>query len=129
MKEVPHVIGIDLGKSVFQVHAVDAGGPVVARRRLRRSEVMSFLGSYPSTIVAMEACATAHFWAREIGALGHEVRLIAPQYARAYVKPIRTTQQTPRRSAKQRCGRRCGSSQQSRPISKRCKCYTALEIS
>ena len=86
MKEVPHVIGIDLGKSVFQVHAVDAGGRVVARRRLRRSEVMSFLGSYPSTIVAMEACATAHFWAREIGALGHEVRLIAPQYARAYVK-------------------------------------------
>jgi transposase len=86
MKEVPHVIGIDLGKSVFQVHAVDAGGRVVARRRLRRNEVMGFLSSYPSTIVAMEACATAHFWAREIGALGHEVRLIAPQYARAYVK-------------------------------------------
>jgi transposase len=86
MSEVPHVIGIYLGKNVFQVRAVDAGGRVVARRRLRRSDVMSFLSSYPSTIVAMEASANAHFWAREIGALGHEVRLIAPQYARAYVK-------------------------------------------
>ncbi|MBV9556151.1 MAG: IS110 family transposase [Pseudolabrys sp.] len=86
MKEVPHVIGIDLGKSVFQVHAVDETGRVIARRRLRRHEVMTFLGRYPSTIVALEACATSHFWAREIGTLGHEVRMIAPQYARAYVK-------------------------------------------
>lgn len=80
------MIGIDLGKSLFQVHAVDASGRVIARRRLRRSEVMSFLSAYPSTIVAMVPCATAHYWAQEIGSLGHEVRWIAPQYARAYVK-------------------------------------------
>lgn len=80
------MIGIDLGKSLFQVHAVDASGRVIARRRLRRSEVMSFLSAYPSTIVAMVPCATAHYLAQEIGSLGHEVRWIAPQYARAYVK-------------------------------------------
>jgi transposase len=86
MKEVPHVIGVDLGKSVFQIHAVDGTGRVIARRRLRRSEVLSFFSRCSPTIVAMEACATAHYWAREIGALGHEVRMIAPQYARAYVR-------------------------------------------
>jgi transposase len=86
MKEVPQVIGIDLGKSVFQVHGVDCAGRTIARRRLRRSEVLSFFSECPRTIVAMEACATAHFWAREIGSLGHDVRMIAPQYARAYVK-------------------------------------------
>lgn len=86
MKEVSHVIGVDLGKSVFQLHGVDSTGQTVTRRRLRRGEVMSFFTQCPRTIVAMEACATSHYWAREISALGHEVRLIAPQYARAYVK-------------------------------------------
>jgi transposase len=87
MREVPHVIGINLGKSVFQVHAVDANGRVIPRRRLRSTEGMSFLSSYPSTIVALEACATAHFWARRSAPLGtRSVRLTAPQYARAYVK-------------------------------------------
>jgi len=76
-------IGLDLAKNVFQVHGVDAEGKVLARRKLRRVEVLEFFAKVGPCLVGMEACATAHHWAREIGKLGHKVRLI-PQ---AYVKP------------------------------------------
>jgi transposase len=79
-------IGIDLAKSVFQVHGVDGSGAVVIQKKLRRSQVLSFLKMLPPCIVGMEACATSHYWAREIGALGHEVRLMAPSYVKAYVR-------------------------------------------
>ena len=79
-------IGIDLAKSVFQVHGVDAAGGVVVKKKLRRAEVLAFFKSLPPCLVGMEACATAHFWAREIGALGHEVRLMPPSYVKAYVR-------------------------------------------
>ncbi|MDH3644934.1 MAG: IS110 family transposase [Gammaproteobacteria bacterium] len=79
-------IGIDLAKSVFQLHGVDAAGEVVFRRKLRRSAVLDFLRDLPACLIGVEACATAHFWAREIGALGHEVRLIPPAYVKPYVK-------------------------------------------
>ena len=79
-------IGIDLAKSVFQLHGVDSDGAVVFRRKLRRSAVLDFLRDLPPCLVGLEACATAHFWAREIGALGHEVRLIPPAYVKPYVK-------------------------------------------
>ena len=79
-------IGIDLAKSVFQLHGVDADGEIVFRKKLRRSAVLDFLRDVPRCLIGLEACATAHFWGREIGALGHEVRLIPPAYVKPYVK-------------------------------------------
>ena len=80
------VIGLDLAKSVFQVHGADASGRVVLRKQLRRAQVLEFFGRQPRCIVAMEACASAHFWGRELARLGHEVRLIPPAYVRPFVK-------------------------------------------
>jgi transposase len=85
MSEVT-TIGIDLAKKVFQVHGVDAGGMVLVRKTIRRAQVLSFFRALPRCLVGMEACATSHYWAREIAALGHEVRLMPPQYVKAYVK-------------------------------------------
>lgn len=79
-------IGIDLAKSVFQLHGVDADGEIVFRKKLRRAGVLDFLRDLPPCLIGLEACATAHFWGREIGALGHEVRLIPPVYVKPYVK-------------------------------------------
>ena len=79
-------IGLDLAKSVFQAHGADASGEVVFRKKLRRDQVLAFFAGQPRCLVAMEACASAHYWAREIGALGHETRLIAPAYVKPFVK-------------------------------------------
>ncbi len=79
-------IGLDLAKSVFQVHGVDAAGKVTVRKKLRRSELLRFFEALSPCLVGVEACATAHYWARELGALGHEVRLMAPSYVKAYVR-------------------------------------------
>lgn len=79
-------VGLDLAKHVFQVHGVDEAGHVVVKRRLRRAQVMTYFASLPPCLIGMEACATAHFWARELRSLGHEVRLMPPQYVKAYVK-------------------------------------------
>ena len=79
-------IGLDLAKNVFQVHGVDAEGGVVVRRQLRRSQVLPFFKKQRPCLVGMEACATSHHWAREITALGHEVRLMPPRYVKPYVK-------------------------------------------
>ena len=81
-------IGIDLAKSVFQLHGVDAEGNVVLKKKLRRGTVLDFLCDLPPCLIGMEACATSHHWAREIGALGHEVRLIPPAYVKPYVKRL-----------------------------------------
>ena len=80
------MIGIDLAKSVFQLHRADASGRPVSRKKLTRSQLCAFLEKHPPTIVAMEACASAHYWGREIGALGHEVRLIPPIYVKPFLK-------------------------------------------
>jgi len=79
-------LGIDLAKSVFQLHGVDAEGAVVLQRKLRRSAVLDFLKQLEPCLIGIEACATSHHWAREIAALGHEVRLIPPAYVKPYVK-------------------------------------------
>lgn len=79
-------IGVDLAKSVFQVHGVDADGAVVIRKKLRRAEVIGFFEALPPCLVGMEACATAHYWARELLRLGHDVRLMPPAYVKAYVR-------------------------------------------
>ncbi len=79
-------IGLDLAKNIFQVHGVDEVNGVVMRRRLRRGQVLRFFAGLRPCLIGMEACATAHYWARELRALGHEVRLMPPQYVKAYVK-------------------------------------------
>src|ERR1700688_4333515 len=79
-------IGLDIAKSVFQVHGVDAGGQVVIRRQLKRRHVLSFFQKLPPCLVGIEACASSHHWSRELKALGHTVRLIPPAYVRPYVK-------------------------------------------
>jgi transposase len=76
-------IGLDIAKSVFQVHGVDAAGQVVVRRQLRRRHVLAFFEKLPPSLVGMEACTSSHHWSRELQALGHTVRLMPP----AYVKP------------------------------------------
>ncbi|SDK96700.1 hypothetical protein SAMN05216189_106034, partial [Pseudomonas delhiensis] len=79
-------IGLDLAKQVFQVHAVDSHEQVVCRRQLKRDKVQDFFRQLAPCLVAMEACGSAHYWARELRQLGHEVRLIAPQFVKPYVK-------------------------------------------
>lgn len=83
-------IGIDLAKNVFQIHGVDAAGAVVLRRKLRRSQVLAFFASLEPCLIGMEACAGAHFWARELTALGHETRLMPAAYVKPYVKRGKT---------------------------------------
>lgn len=79
-------IGLDLAKSVFQAHGADATGKVVFRKKLRREQVLEFFAGQPKCLVAMEACASAHFWARELASVGHTTKLIAPNYVKPFVK-------------------------------------------
>src|SRR4029434_4104286 len=79
-------IGLDLAKNVFQVHGIDANEKVVVRKQLRRNQVIAFFKALPPCLVGMEACATAHHWARELRKLGHEVRLMPAKDVKAYVK-------------------------------------------
>jgi transposase len=80
------MIGLDIAKSVFQVHGIDAAGEVVVRRRLSRGRILAFFEKLPRCLVGMEACNTSHYWARELIALGHDVRLMPAQYVKPYVK-------------------------------------------
>jgi len=80
-------IGLDIAKNVFQVHAVDVAGQVVVRRQLRRSEMLKFFRKLAPCRVGMEACGTAHYWGRELAALGHDVRLLPASRVKPYVKP------------------------------------------
>src|SRR6476661_5204909 len=90
-------IGLDIAKNVFQVHGIDAAEKVVVRKQLRRRQLLEFFKALPACLVGMEACATAHYWARELTKLGHPVRLM-PGEGR---EGLRQAQQ-------ERCGRRRG---------------------
>src|SRR3984893_14442248 len=79
-------IGIDIAKTVFQLHAVDADGATVIRKRLRRAEVLSFFAGLKPCLIGMEACVTSHYWARGLAKFGHTVKLMPPAYVKPYVK-------------------------------------------
>jgi len=79
-------VGIDLAKDVFQVHGVDAHGKAVLRKQLKRKDVVSFFANLEPCLIGMEACGSSHYWARKLAALGHTVRLMAPQFVKPYVK-------------------------------------------
>src|SRR5215831_1948951 len=79
-------VGLDIAKSVFQVHCVDVQGNVIIRRKLKRRHVLAFFRKLPPCLVGMEACASSHHWSRELQGLGHTVRLMPPAYVKPYVK-------------------------------------------
>ena len=83
-------IGVDLAKSVFQVHGIDKRGKAVIQKRLRRSKVLEFFVQLPPCLIGMEACSSAHYWARKLREQGHEVKLMAPQFVKPYVKANKT---------------------------------------
>ena len=90
MKQEVATVGLDLAKNVFQAHAIGIDGAVLVRRKLRRAELIGFFTDLPSCLVGMEACASAHHWAREPIALGHEVLLLPPASVKPYVKRGKT---------------------------------------
>jgi transposase len=79
-------IGLDITKSIFQVHGVDAAGQVVIRRQLKRRYVLAFFQKLPPCLIGIEACASSHYWSRELQAPGHTVRMMPPAYVKPYVK-------------------------------------------
>ena len=83
-------VGLDLAKNVFQVHGIDSTGEVIVRRALRRRQMMPFFAKLEPCLIGIEACGTSHFWAREIAALGHQVKLMPPIYVKPYVKRGKT---------------------------------------
>lgn len=106
MKKIAR-IGLDLAKNVFQIHAVSKEGNVVKRLTIKRHKVLEFFAHCEPCLVGMEACGGAHYWAREMTALGHDVRIMAAQFVTPYRKSGKMIRMMPRRSAKRCRGRQC----------------------
>ena len=111
-------IGLDIAKSVFQVHGVDAAGEVVIRRQLKRRSVLAFFQKLPPCLVGIEACASSHHWSRELQTLGHIVRLMPPAYVKPYVKRQKNDAADARLFAKRSREPTCGLCQQRRSSSR-----------
>jgi transposase len=94
-------IGLDIAKSVLQIHGVDVEGAVVIRKPVNRAKVLEFFAALPSCLVGIEACPTAHHWSRRLQALGHTVRLMPPSYVKAYLKRSKNDANDALRSARQ----------------------------
>jgi transposase len=101
-------LGIDLAKNIFQLHGVDERGNVALQKRVTRNKLRETVAQLPPCLIGMEACASAHFWAREFQHLGHTVKLISPQFVKPSVKG-KMTVGTQRRSVKRCPGRTCAS--------------------
>ncbi len=84
------IVGLDLAKDVFQIHAIDEGGEVIVRRALRRRQMIPFFAKLEPCLIGIEACGTSHYWARELSGLGHRVKLMPPAYVKPYVKRGKT---------------------------------------
>lgn len=89
MKQIT-TIGLDLAKQIFQIHGAGAEGNVIINRKLRRAEVLRFFEKTPPCLVGIEACGSAHYWSREIAALGHDVRMMPPAYVKPFLKRGKT---------------------------------------
>ena len=112
-------IGLDIAKNVFQIHGIDAAEKIVVRKQLRRGQVLAFFKALPPCLIGMEACATAHYWARELTKLGHQVRLMPAKDVKAYVKRNKNDLLPMlRRSARRYDVRRCVSCRSSRSSSR-----------
>ncbi len=93
-------IGLDIAKSVFQVHGVDDAGAALIRKRVSRAKMLEFFGKLKPCLVGIEACPAAHHWGRELQALGHAVKLMPPSYVKAYLSAARMMRTMPQRSAR-----------------------------
>ncbi|GEM_PF-2147801 len=102
------MIGVDLAKSVFQLHGATMTGVVLFRKKLTRPQFEKFMSEHDPAVVVMESCGGSHFWARQMKELGHEVKLIAPQYVRPFVKRQRMMQRMPRQSLTRHSAPKCG---------------------
>jgi transposase len=111
-------IGLDIAKSVFQVHGVDADSDVVLRRQLKRRYVLSFFQKLPPCLIGIEACASPHYWSRELQPLSHTVRLMPPAYVKPYVKRQKNDAADGKRFAKRSPGQTCDLCRPRRPSSR-----------
>ena len=100
-------VGLDLAKTVFQVHGVNEHGKAMLKKQLKRDQVAAFFANMPPCLIGMEACASAHHWARKLRNLGHDVRLMAPQFVKPYVKTNKNDGPMPRRFVKRLRGKTC----------------------
>ena len=116
----PTIIGLDIAKSSFQVHGVAASGRTTLRKKLRRGQVLEFFANLPPCRIGLEACGGAHYWARELTKLGHEVRLMPAQYVKPYVKTNKHDVADAEACCEASSGRACGSFRSRARPSSRC---------
>lgn len=122
-------IGLDIAKSVFQVHGVDVEGKIIVRQQLKRARVLPYFKKLPPCLVGIEACASSHHWARELAALGHTVKLMPPAYVKPYVKRQKNDTADAEALLAKRCSDRACVSYRSRsPSSKPAWCCIELDI-